>query len=114
MRLSEHAWFYHYEVVVRRHGRDQIVARVPSRRRAEMASAHARNGLEISRPTVEWRRVRGVHPFNLAKFGVVLLLMVMFLPWAWPRLIFSLVFMALICGALSSGASWRQGGMDDR
>jgi hypothetical protein len=112
--FSEHAWLYHYEVVVRRHGREQILARVPSRRQAEFEIAHVNGGVEVSRQTISWRRARGVHPVNLAKFALVLLLMVLLLPWAWPRLVFSLLCTALICGALSSGTSWKHGGEDDR
>lgn len=112
--LSEHAWHYHYEVIVRRQGREQIVSRVPSQRRAEQQIAHVRADFEISRPTVYWRRVRGVHPANLAKCCFGLLVLALLLPWVWPRLVVSLLCTSLICGALSSGSSWKQGGDDDR
>ena len=112
--LAEHAWLHHYEVIVRRQGREQIVARVPSQRRAEQQIAHVRAGLEISRPTVFWRRVRGVHPVNLAKCCFALLMLALLLPWIWPRLVISILCMALMCGALTSGTSWKQGGRDDR
>jgi hypothetical protein len=112
--LSEHGWFYHYEVVVRRHGRDQVVARVASQRRAERELAHIRKDFEVSRAMVYWRRSRGIHPANLAKGCLVLLLLVLLLPWTWPRLVFSLLCTALICGSLSSGSSWKKGGEDDR
>lgn len=112
--LSEHAWHYHYEVIVRRQGREQILARVASQRRADQAIAHVRADIEVSRPTVYWRRARGVHPANLAKCCLALLLVVLLLPWIWPRLVLSILCASLICGALSSGTSWKQGGEDDR
>jgi hypothetical protein len=112
--LSEPGWLYHYEVIVRRHGREQIVARVSSRRQAERKLARVRDDLEISRMAADWRRVRGLHPANLAKGWLGLLLLGLLLPWAWPRLVLSLLFTALICGSLSSGISWKQGGEDDR
>jgi hypothetical protein len=112
--LSEHAWQYHYEVVVRRQGCEQIVARVPSLRRAEKEIAYVPAGIEISRLAVYWRRVRGVHPANLAKCCFALLLIGLLLPWIWPRLVFSILCTSVICGALSSGTSWKHGGEDDR
>ena len=107
-------WLYHYEVVVTRHGRDQILARVPSRVRAEWAIASSRKWLEISRHTVQWRRVRGVHPVKAAQLCMLLLGVALALPWFWPRALLSIVCVATICGLLSSGTRWRQGGEDDR
>ena len=112
--LADHPWRYHYEVVVRRHGVEQIVARTRSRREAELVIARVYRAVEISQHTVAWRRVRGVHPVNVAKGCVVLALLTLLLPWLWVQLVGSLVYLALISGLLTSGTSWKRGGADDR
>ncbi len=112
--VKEFDWLYHYEVVVTRHGRDYVIARVPSRTRAEMSIGWVRRGVEISWTTVQWRRMRGVHPANAAKFCMLVLVLALMLPWFWPRLVMSLLCTAMICGLLSSGGRWKQGGEDDR
>lgn len=113
-RLSSHPWLEHYEVVVRRNGREHIVARTATRRGAELAAHSMSRRVEVSPAAVSMRRARGVHPANAAKACMLLVLLVLFLPWFWPRLLLSLVGAALLFGLLSSGLSWRQGGDDDR
>ncbi len=112
--LNVHDWLYHYEVVVSRQGRDQILARVPSQLQAEVAIAQTRARVEVSRPTIRWRRVRGTHPVKAAELCTLVLVVVLTLPWFWPRTILSMVCAALIWGLLTSGTHWRQGGADDR
>ncbi len=112
--LHTRDWLYYYEVVVTRQGHDQILARVPSRPQAELAIARTRRRIEVSRPAMRWRRVRGVHPVKAAEICSLVLVLALVLPWFWPRAILSMVSAALICGLLSSGAQWRQGGEDDR
>jgi len=112
--LNIRDWLYHYEVVITRQGRDQLLARVPTRRYAELAIANAPAKVEVSRQTIQWRRARGVHPDKVAVLCTLLLLVMSALPWAWPSLIFSVVCVALIGGLLTSGRDWRQGGDDDR
>ncbi len=46
--LADHPWRYHYEVVVRRHGVEQIVARAHSRREADLVIAQVYRAVEIS------------------------------------------------------------------
>ena len=113
-RVKEHEWLYHYEVYVRRHGRDQLVARVPSRAHAAAVGAQLRRHAEISWSSVGWRRARGIHPANAARLVAMVLVVALLLPWFWPRLALSLVCTAVICGLLSSGTRWKQGGEDDR
>jgi hypothetical protein len=112
--LNDHPWLYHYEVVVRRQGRNQLLARVPSEAKAADLAARIRDELEISSSSVTWYRTRGIHPVNGAKFVFCCLLGSLLLPWFWLRIALSLVWLALICGLLSSGASWQRGGVDDR
>ena len=107
-------WMYHYEVVVSRHGRDQIVARVPSLPRAYGALVSTRRQLEVSDQQVHYRRARGLHPTKAAEMCILLLVVAVVLPWFWPKIVLSLVTTALVFGLLSSGRSWRNGGEDDR
>lgn len=107
-------WFYHYEVFILRHGREQLYARVPSRWRAQAAAARVCRELEIGRHTVYWRRVRGIHPRKAATLSSFVLLLLLMLPWLWLRISFSVVGLSLICGFLTSGINWMRGGEDDR
>ena len=112
--LNVRDWLYHYEVIVMRHGREQILARVPSRFAAERTIARARRGLEINRQNMQWRRVRGVHPWKAVVLCTLPLLVVLMLPWLWVRAGVGIVCLSIILGLLSSGARWMQGGEDDR
>jgi hypothetical protein len=112
--LTRHAWLYHYEVVVRRQGRDQLVARVPTEARAAGMAVSLRYAAELSSTSVHWRRVPGIHPVNAAKLVALLLLATLLLPWFWPRAVLGLLLIALLGGLLSSGTKWRNGGEDDR
>jgi len=112
--LNKSDWLYHYEVVVSRHGRDQIIARVPSRPRAQVAIVRTQRRLEVSHQTVHWRRVRGLHPRKAAELCFLFLIVAATLPWFWPRIVLVLMGTALIAGLLTSGKEWRQGGEDDR
>ena len=112
--LNIRDWLYHYEVVITRQGREQLLARVPTRWHAELSIAEVPAKVEVSRQSIQWRRVRGVHPHKAAALCALLLLVVNTLPWLWPRLIVSLVCVAVICGLLTSGRDWMQGGEDDR
>lgn len=113
-RLRLHSWFEHYEVVVCRYGREHVVARTATRRGGELAAYTMSRRAEISRSSMSLRRVRGVHPANAAKLCLMVVLLVLLLPWFWPRLVLSLLGTAIMFGLLSSGLSWRQGGDDDR
>lgn len=112
--LNPRDLLYHYEVVITRQGRDQVLARVPTRHGAEVGAAKARRDLEISRQTVYWRRAAGVHPLRMAGLCVVPLVATIALPWLWPRAILSLVLISIICGLVTTGSRWTQGGEDDR
>jgi hypothetical protein len=112
--LDKHDLLYHYEVVVTRQGRDHVLARVPSRRAAERTMVMAPARLEISRQSVQWRRVRGLHPDRIAYWCMFALLVSLALPGIWPRLIAALLCLAVIGGLQSSGRKWRRGGEDDR
>lgn len=107
-------WCSHYEVIVVRQRVEHIVARVASQAAAERHSRRICRQIELSRRAVRWRRVRGLHPWRAANAGLCLLMLAQFLPWGWVRLSVSLVCVAVICGTLSSGRHWRQGGWDDR
>ncbi len=113
-RLSFHPWLDHYEVVVCRYGREQIVARAATRSGAEQAAYYMCRRAEISRSAMSLRRVRGVHPANAAKACLLLIVVALLLPWFWLKVVLSIVGTALMFGLLSSGNAWRQGGTDDR
>ncbi len=109
-----HDWLYHYEVIVLRQGRAQVLARVSSRWAAEQATLRIPAGVEVSRGSVHWRRQRGVHPDRAVQLCVLLLLLTVAVPGLWLPAIMQLLCLALISGLLSSGRQWRQGGQDDR
>jgi hypothetical protein len=112
--FAVHDWLYHYEVVVLRQGREQVLARLPSRRAAEQAMLLMPARVELSRQSLRWRRSRGVHPDRAVQSCVLLLLVALALPGLWLPAIIQLLCLALIGGLLSSGREWRQGGEDDR
>jgi len=112
--LNIRDWFYYYEVVVRRQGREQILARLRSRPRAELAISHTHRRLEVSRPTISYRRMRGIHPHKAAELCGLFLIMNLMLPWFWPWIVGSIIWLSLIGGLLSSGKQWQAGGDDDR
>ncbi len=109
-----HDWRYHYEVVVVRQGREQVLARVRSRWLAEQAMLLVPAGVELNRHSFQWRRRRGMHPDRAVQLCVLLLLLTLALPGLWLPAIIQLLCLATIAGLLTSGRQWRQGGADDR
>ncbi len=107
-------WLYHYEVVVIRQGREQVLVRVPSRRAAEQAMLLAPAGVELSRQSLRWRRRRGAHPDRAVQMCIFVLLVTLALPGPWLPAVIQLLCLAVVGGLLSSGHQWRQGGQDDR
>ena len=112
--FNGHDWVYHYEVVVVRQGREQVLARVRSRWLAEQATLLVPAGVELNRHNLHWRRRRGVHPDRVVQLCVLLLLLTLALPGLWLPAMMQLLCLAVIGGLLSSGRQWRQGGEDDR
>ncbi|CAA9234008.1 MAG: hypothetical protein AVDCRST_MAG93-1013 [uncultured Chloroflexia bacterium] len=112
--FAVHDWLYHYEVVVSRQGREQVLARVPSRRAAEQAMLLLPTRVELSRQSLDWRRSRGIHPDRAVQLCTLLLLVALALPGVWLQMVVQLICLAVIGGLLSSGRKWRQGGQDDR
>ncbi len=113
-RLKLDAWFDHYEVIVIRHKTEHVLARMPSRWSAERKIARVRPALEVSRQAFHCRRAPGWHPRNAAKLCVAPLIVAFWLPWLWLSGIIAAVCVALICGLLTSGQRWIDGGEDDR
>ncbi len=109
-----HDWRYHYEVVVVRQGREQVLARVRSRSLAEQAMLLVPARVELSRHSLQWRRRRGVHPDRVVQLCVLLLVLTLALPGLWLPAIIRLLCLVTSAGLLTSGRQWRQGGEDDR
>lgn len=113
-RFDIHDWLYHYEVVVRRQGGEQVLARAPSRYAAERLVNLVPAGLEVSRQSLDVRRARGVHPDKVARLCLLIFLAALLLPGLWLPAMVQLLCLAVAGGLLSSGRQWRQGGRDDR
>jgi hypothetical protein len=107
-------WLYYYEVVVTRQGRDQVLARVPSRSAAERMLAMVPASLELSHQHMQWRRARGLLPDKAAQLCTLPLLVALALPGFWLPAVVGVLCLAVIGGLCTSGRHWRQGGEDDR
>ncbi|HEX6288373.1 MAG TPA: hypothetical protein VFZ66_04240 [Herpetosiphonaceae bacterium] len=113
-RLHLDDWCSHYEVCVTRHQVEYLIARVASPSAAERLITRTCFEVEVNRQAFRWQRVRGVHPWKMAQLCTWLLLLAMLIPLPWLSGGLSLLFLAIICGLLSSGRQWRHGGIDDR
>ncbi len=112
--FAVHDWLYHYEGIVLRQGREQVLARVQSRRAAEQAMLLMPARPELSRQSLRWRRSRGVHPDRAVQLCVLLVLVALALPGIWLPAVIQLLCLAVIGGLISSGREWRQDGQEDR
>ncbi len=113
-RLKLDHWLIHYEIIVMRQGTQQLLARVASRAASERAVARACRHIEVGCTTVRWQPARGLHPWNAAKLCLLPLILSTLLPWHWVGGVLGVIWLALICGFLSSGHEWMAGGADDR
>jgi hypothetical protein len=105
---------YYYEIVVRMHGQDRVLRRVPTRRAADRVVAELVRADVVSRNVVRWERRRGLHPWTAALLSGMLTLFTPLAPAGWLRMALFLVLLALTAGFLTSGWRWIAGGADDR